>query len=117
MSEPNSDRSISSVRLHNVSRSVCPTPQLCDLTPILTAQIKQTITTGKPPLHPVAAARSMAPSRMTSNGRPNIPPNRPNVQPMQFQKDMKNGANVNKLQDTQTAKLIHSNARPRGKFQ
>lgn len=109
-----------SVRLHNnVSRSVCPTPQLCNLTPILTAQNKQTITSGKPPPHPVAAARSMT-SRTASNGRPNIPPNRPNVQPMQFQKDMKNGTNnVNKLRDKQIVMGMHinSNPRPRGKFQ
>ncbi|XP_011162466.1 unconventional myosin-Ie isoform X1 [Solenopsis invicta] len=118
-SKLNSDRSRSSFRLHNVSRPIRPAPQLCDLTPVLATQNNQTITTGRPSLRPVAAARSATPSRTTSNGRPSIPPNRPNVQPVQFlQKDIKNGTNnVNKLRDKQTAAmgtLINSNTRPRG---
>lgn len=110
-----------SVRSHNnMSKPIRPAPQLCNLTPILAAQNNQAIITGKPPFHPVAAARSVAPSRMTSNGRPNIPSNRPNVQPTQFQKDVKNGTNnANKLRGKQTAVMgmyINPSAGPRGKF-
>ncbi|XP_071573945.1 unconventional myosin-Ie isoform X1 [Temnothorax nylanderi] len=111
-SKPNLDRSISSIRLHNnVSRPICPAPQMCNLAPILAAQNNQAII-GRPPPHPVAATRSVAPSRTTSNGRPNIPPNRPNVLPMQFPKDVRNGTNnTNKVRDKQTAV---GNTRPRG---
>lgn len=117
---------MSSVRLHNnISKPIraappccaLAAPPCCALTPVVSTQNNQMIT-GRPPLRPVAAIRSATPSRiMTTNGRPNIPPNRPNVQPMQFQKDVKNG--TNKLQDNQTAvmgKLINPNTRPRGKF-
>jgi len=121
VSEPILDRSISSVcSSKNISRSIRPAPQLCDLTPILATQNNQAITTGRSPLHPVATTRSMTPLRTTSNGRPHIPPNRPNVQPTQFQKDVRNGTNtVNKLRDKQTAIMgmfINPNAGPRGKF-
>lgn len=119
MSEPNLDRSMSSVRLQiNVSRPIRSIPQLCDLTSIHATQNNQA--TGRPPLRPVAAARSMTSSRMVSNGRPNIPSNRPNVQPMQFQNDMKNETNnTNKLRDKNAPLkgiLINANAGPRGKF-
>lgn len=120
MLEPNSDRTMSSIRSPNVSKPIRPAPQLCNLTPILAAQNNQAIVTGKPPFHPVAAARSVAPSRTTSNGRPNIPSNRPNVQPTQFQNHMKNGTNnANKLRDKQTTVMgmfINPSAGPRGKF-
>lgn len=78
--------------------------------------------TGKPPLHPIAAQRSMTPTQATSNGRPNIPPNRPNVQPVQLHRDMRSGTNYaypNMLRDKQTAVMgmfINPNPGPRGKF-
>ncbi|KAL6257902.1 hypothetical protein P5V15_011501 [Pogonomyrmex californicus] len=122
-SKPNLDRSMSSLRLRNASRPTRPAPQLsnsnCNLTPILAGPNNQAITMSeRPPLRPVAAARSVTPSRTISNGRPNIPPNRPNIQPTQLQKkDMRNGTNnVNKLRDKQTmmGMFINPNAGPRG---
>ncbi|KAL0134329.1 hypothetical protein PUN28_001256 [Cardiocondyla obscurior] len=114
-SKPNLDRPMSSVQLHNVSQPI--RPQLRNVTPTLMTLNNQTVT-GRPPLHPVAATRSVTLSRTTSNSRPNIPPNRPNVQPMQYQKDMKNGTNnTSKLRDKQNTvmgMLINSNAGPRG---
>lgn len=98
-------------------------PQVCDLiTSALSIQNNQAITTGTSSLSPMAAARSvMTSSATTSNCRPHIPLNRPNVQPTQFRKEMKNGMNtVNKLRDKQIAvrgMLINNpNAEPRGKF-
>lgn len=74
-------------------------------------------------LRPVAATRSATPTQMTSNGRPNIPLNRPNVQPVQKfqQKEIKNGTMnyPNKLRDKQTAVMamfINPNSGPRGEF-
>jgi len=121
ISEPNSDRSTLFVRSHNdnISRPIRSAPKLCDLTSV-TIGNNQTITTGKPPLHPIAAVRSTTSTQATLNGKPNIPPNRPNVQPVQLQKDMRNGTNYpNKLRNKQTAVMdmcINPNAGPRGKF-
>ncbi|XP_012539423.1 unconventional myosin-Ie [Monomorium pharaonis] len=118
-SKPKLDRSRSSFRLHKVSKPIRSALQLCNPNSILATQNNQTTMTGRPPLRPVAAARSVTSSRTTSNGRPNIPPNRPNIQPTQFlQKDVKNGTNnTNKQRDKQTAvmgMIINPNARPRG---
>ncbi|KMR03302.1 unconventional myosin-ie-like protein [Lasius niger] len=66
------------------------------------------------------AQRSMTPTQATSNGRPNIPPNRPNVQPVQLHRDMRSGTNYaypNMLRDKQTAVMgmfINPNPGPRG---
>ncbi|GAB1861960.1 Unconventional myosin-Ie-like isoform X2 [Camponotus japonicus] len=117
--KPNSDRSTLFVRSHNdnISRPIRSAPKLCDLTSV-TIGNNQTITTGKPPLHPIAAVRSTTSTQATLNGKPNIPPNRPNVQPVQLQKDMRNGTNYpNKLRNKQTAVMdmcINPNAGPRG---
>ncbi|KYM77915.1 Myosin-Ie [Atta colombica] len=80
-------------------------PQVCDLITSALSTNNQAIMAGTSPLNPIAAARSvMIPSATTSNSRPHIPPNRPNVQPAQFRKDIKNGMNnVNKLRDKQIA--------------
>ncbi|KYM95106.1 Myosin-Ie, partial [Cyphomyrmex costatus] len=98
---------------------ILPPHQVCDLiTSALSTQNNQTITTGTSP--PMAVARSvMTPSATTSNGRPLISSNRPNVQSAQFRKDMKNGMNnANKLRDKQIAvrdMLINNpNAESRG---
>lgn len=108
------------VRSHNdnISRPIRSAPKLCDLTSVAVGN-NQTITTDRPPLRPIAAVRSATPTQATSNGKPNIPPNRPNVQPVQLQKDMRNGTNrPNKLRDKQTVMgmCINPNAGPRGKF-
>lgn len=109
------------VRSHNdnMSRSIRSAPKLRDLTSI-TVGNNHAITTDRPPLRPVAAVRSTTSTQATLNGRPNIPPNRPNIQPIQLQRDMRNGTNyLNKLQDKQTAVMgmfINPNTGPRGKF-
>jgi len=96
-------------------------PQVCDLITSALSTNNQVIMAGTSPLNPIAARSVMIPSATTSNSRPHIPPNRPNVQPTQFRKDIKNGMNnVNKLRDKQIAvrgMLINNpNAEPRGKF-
>ncbi|XP_012234244.1 unconventional myosin-Ie-like [Linepithema humile] len=116
--KPNSDRPMP-IRLHNnnITRPVRQAPRLCDLTPVLTPN-NQTIMVERASLRPVAAMRCATPTQVTTNGRPNIPPNRPNVQPVQIQKEMKNGTNhPNKLRDKQTAVMtmfIDPNSGPRG---
>ncbi|XP_011707661.1 PREDICTED: unconventional myosin-Ie-like [Wasmannia auropunctata] len=99
--KPKMNRSATSFvrsRSFSIQRPIRPAaPPMCDLAPIIAAQNhNQAIMTGRPPLRPVAAVRSLTP---VSNGRPNIPPNRPNLQPIQFPKDVRNG--TNKLRDKQ----------------
>lgn len=110
------------IRLHNnnLSRPVRQAPRQCDLTPVLTPN-NQTIMVERASLRPVATTRSAILTQVTTNGRPNIPPNRPNVQPVQIQKEMKNETNQvpNKLRDKQTAMtamFINPNSGPRGEF-
>ncbi|KAL6430461.1 hypothetical protein ACFW04_007819 [Cataglyphis niger] len=117
--KPNPDRSTLFVRSHNdnISRSIRSAPKLRDLTSIAVGN-NQAITTDRPPLYPIAAVRSTTSMQATLNGRPNIPPNRPNIQPIHLQRDMRNGTSYpNKLQNKQSAVMgmfINPNTGPRG---
>ncbi|XP_020282389.1 unconventional myosin-Ie-like [Pseudomyrmex gracilis] len=87
--KPNANRSTLSGRLYSNS-SICSTPKLLhgDSTPLPNSN--NSVATERPCLRPVAATRFAA-AQAASNGRPNIPPNRPNVQPVQVQKNARNG--------------------------
>ncbi|EZA57696.1 Myosin-Ie [Ooceraea biroi] len=114
-------RSTSLVHSHsNVSKRT-PTrqaPQLCDLS-LLDNYYSSAVPPAGTPSRPVATARTIAPTaRAASNGRPNIPSNRPNVQPMQQQRDMNNKTHYpNKLQNQPIPMMgmfMNPNGGPRG---
>ncbi|KAH0956465.1 hypothetical protein HN011_000851 [Eciton burchellii] len=116
-SKPNPDRRLTSL-VRSQSNKVCVSsrlaPQSCDLSS-LDNYYSNTAT----PSRPVAAARSTTPTtRMVSNGKPNIPSNRPNVQPMQQQQRNTNNETkqANKLRDKPTAMMamfMNPNGGPR----
>ncbi|XP_011149340.1 unconventional myosin-Ie [Harpegnathos saltator] len=131
--KPNPNRSISSVSPRNgkVSKPVRSAPKLisradgtgvsCNFNSAAVPSNQVTAATrvaGRSLLRPVAAERTMAPAQATSNGKPSIPSNRPNLQGTRPRKEMRKETNYpNKLQNRPDAVMgmfVNPNAGPRG---